>query len=99
MSKKNCWNLNDSIEKLFSREQRLLMESFGECANSIGQEIDVSTKALEECRIIAAGVVREHGDHYLPLFERLHGELKARRSKSDLLRQALDYAPSEEQKP
>lgn len=45
---------------------------------------------LERAYVIAAEIVQKFGDIYLPLFERLHDEMKKHEAKRDLKLIALN---------
>lgn len=47
---------------------------------------------LQECYELMAYIVNKHGDDYLPLFERLHEEIEARKEKNNLLEIASKVA-------
>ncbi len=47
---------------------------------------------IEMAYAVMAAVVRDHGETYLPIFERLHKELEARKSNRALLAIALKTA-------
>jgi hypothetical protein len=49
----------------------------------------LTLEELERCYIIAARVVAEFGDTYLPLFERMHREVEMAKKASELKRLAL----------
>lgn len=52
----------------------------------------LSDDLLQLCCEIAARVVAEHGDAYLPIFERMHHEAQARLRKQDIKAVALSFA-------
>lgn len=45
-------------------------------------------KELEECYHIAANIVNQYGEKYLPIFKRLHAECENRKADSEMLRLA-----------
>lgn len=53
---------------------------------------EVSHKDLLTAYRVAAQMVADHGDKYLPLFERLDNELQALKKKDRILNRALDVA-------
>lgn len=53
---------------------------------------------LENAYYIAAEIVQKFGEIYLPLFERLHDEMKKHQAKRDLRNIALTVATRELQK-
>ncbi|MEP1305097.1 MAG: hypothetical protein ABJK11_11150 [Balneola sp.] len=52
----------------------------------------MSKDDLQECYELMAYIVNKHGDDYLPLFERLHEEIEARKEKNGLLEIAIKVA-------
>lgn len=52
----------------------------------------VSDEEVEKAYKIMAGVIRDHGDKYLPVFQRLHEEYEQRKAKRDLKNLALQIA-------
>lgn len=50
---------------------------------------------LERCYRIAAKIVITFGDHYLPLFERVHKELKIAEAACDLKTLAMQFSKTE----
>lgn len=55
----------------------------------MAKEKAVTDEKLEEAYVILAGIIRHHGDKYLPLFKRLHDEREIRREQRDLSNIAL----------
>lgn len=58
----------------------------------MAKEKILTDEMMEEAYAIMAKVVRDHGDKYLPLFQRLHDERAARKAKQDLKNIALQVA-------
>lgn len=52
----------------------------------------MTSNNLSRCYYIAAKVVAEFGDTYLPVFERLHNEIQKHQEKSDIKSLALRVA-------
>lgn len=52
----------------------------------------VTDEMLEQAYIIMAKIIRDHGEKYLPVFNRLHKEREARKAKQDLKNIALQIA-------
>lgn len=52
----------------------------------------VSDEDVAKAYKIMAGIVRDHGDKYLPVFQRLHDEMEARKAKQGLKDIALQIA-------
>lgn len=52
----------------------------------------VSDEEVEKAYKIMAAVIRDHGDKYLPVFQRLHEEYEQRKAKRDLKNLALQVA-------
>lgn len=52
----------------------------------------VSDEVLHECYKVAACIVVEYGDMYLPIFERFNEEVQLRRAKYSLIQKAKDIA-------
>lgn len=50
---------------------------------------------LEFCYKKMARIVRDYGDKYLPIFERLHEELKSRKKQEEIKSIALKIALNE----
>tara|TARA_R110000868_G_scaffold1211_2_gene9368 strand:- start:95309 stop:95578 length:270 start_codon:yes stop_codon:yes gene_type:complete len=57
-------------------------------------EKDVSMRELYECYNKLACIIKEHGDEYLPLFERVHNEIESRKEKNRMVDIALRVAES-----
>ena len=53
---------------------------------------DVSFVDLRSAYEVAAGMVAEHGDKYLPWFERLEKEIQDRQKQSEIRERALKVA-------
>ena len=57
------------------------------------EKIDAITYAdIQESYELMANIVIEHGDEYLPIFERLHDELKNHMAKRKLLSKAFEIS-------
>jgi hypothetical protein len=48
-----------------------------------------NTDDLEECYLKMARIVKDFGDQYLPIFERLHQEMEQRKMQQDMKAIAL----------
>ena len=57
-------------------------------------EKTVTDEMLEQAYIIMAKIIRDRGEKYLPIFNRLHQEREARKAKQDLKNIALQIAHS-----
>lgn len=55
-------------------------------------EDDVTMRELYECYNKLACIIKQHGDEYLPLFERVHNEIESRKEKSRMVDIALRVA-------
>ncbi|QQR86924.1 MAG: hypothetical protein IPJ76_01480 [Flavobacteriales bacterium] len=55
------------------------------------QETDTDER-LDEAYIVMAGIIRNGGDKYLPIFKRLHEEREVRRARKALKQIALQVA-------
>lgn len=55
------------------------------------QEMTLAQK-IETCYIIMARIVRDHGDEYLPVFQRMHEERELFNANQDLKSKALQVA-------
>lgn len=53
---------------------------------------EIAASDLQTAYQLAAGLVAEHGDQYLPLFERLDREMRAIAEKETTMRRALAIA-------
>lgn len=66
------------------------------CASFFGggamKQRTVSDEDLAKAYKIMAKVIRDHGDKYLPVFQRLHEEMETRKSKQGLKDIALQIA-------
>lgn len=58
----------------------------------MAEENKVTDQEIEKAYRIVAGIVRDFGDQYLPIFQRLHEEREARKAKCDLKNIALQVA-------
>lgn len=47
---------------------------------------------LQAAYKIIAGIVRQHGETYLPVFKRIHEEVELRKKQNDLLSLAIQIA-------
>lgn len=47
---------------------------------------------LEKAYFIMAGIIRDHGEKYLPIFKRLHEEREERKASLDLVSIAIRTA-------
>lgn len=54
----------------------------------------ISESELKRAYLQAAKVVTEHGEKYLPLFERMQEEYESHKQKSELIKQAIYLASS-----
>jgi len=54
----------------------------------------ISDELLQECYQISAAIVSQHGEKYLPIFERFHKEVLLRQSKNMLIQTAKNIAGS-----
>jgi hypothetical protein len=52
----------------------------------------VTDARLDEAYVVMAGIIRNGGDKYLPIFKRLHEEREVRRARNDLKQIALQVA-------
>jgi hypothetical protein len=56
------------------------------------RQTKVTDTMLDDAYIIMAGIIRNHGEKYLPIFKRLHEERLQRKADSDLKKIALQIA-------
>ncbi len=47
---------------------------------------------LQTAYLLIAGIVKKHGDAYLPIFKRVHEEVELRKKQNDLLQLAMKIA-------
>ena len=88
VSKKKAWQIRDSIGPLLP-DRGSLVEAFSSEPEIDLREIDVTLELLEECYIFMAHIVKSYGEHYLPIFERLHTEIETRKHQNKMLDKAL----------
>lgn len=84
MSKASPWDIDACLRRI-APSKGALCDSFRSVARHNIRDEDVTDTMLEECYIMMANIVKDHGELYLPIFERLHEELKIRKSKKDLI--------------
>lgn len=58
----------------------------------IQHEHEITDELIEECYKTAAQVVKQHGEAYLPIFERMHMEREKRIKNRSLMQMALEVA-------
>ena len=58
----------------------------------IRHEKDVTLPMLKEAYTVAAKAVADHGEVYLPIFERLHNEIEERQARDKMLAAAIEIA-------
>ena len=62
--------------------------------HEIIRDKDVTDKMLQESYIVMAEIVKCYGEHYLPIFERLHEEIDNRRKTRKLSIICIGLLPS-----
>jgi hypothetical protein len=55
-------------------------------------EHEITDEMIEECYKTAAKIVKQYGEAYLPIFERMHAEREKRQKNRDLMELALGVA-------
>ena len=91
-SHKPEWRVDDYIERLRPHRADTLSECFTASSRKYFEEKDITDDMLIECYTVMAHIVKAHGDHYLPIFERLHSEIENRNAKRKLLDTALQVS-------
>lgn len=91
MSKTFDWSIEDCQERLIPSRGQLARNFTGVAGGSINDD-DVTDRMLSDCYVIVAQIVEEHGEHYLPLFQRLQKEIDLRKQNKKLLRDAKSVA-------
>lgn len=46
---------------------------------------NVTDEKLQSAYLIIAGIVKQHGEKYLPIFKRMHEEIEVRKAQKNLL--------------
>lgn len=88
------WHIDDYIELLMPAENTRLAPQF-ECKarrEKVLTKEDITDDLLDECYIMVAKIIDSYGDAYLPIFERLHAEIKAREKQKEMLRKAKNIS-------
>ncbi|MBL4679990.1 MAG: hypothetical protein JKY88_04605 [Pseudomonadales bacterium] len=88
MGKEKTWHIENYIGRLLP-DRGSLVEAFPSRPAIDLREIDVTLELLEECYIFMAHIVKSYGEHYLPIFERLHSEIETRKHQNKMLDTAL----------
>ena len=83
---KREWHVEACIEKLRPGD---LSDRFKVQGRPHFEEEDITDEILKECYVTMARIVNQHGERYLPIFERIHAEIENRNAKRKLLEAAL----------
>jgi hypothetical protein len=83
------WNVEDYLSRIVPKSGSGLKESFSVKAAPMIEDHEVTDEILHDCYAVMAEVVTRYGDTYLPIFERIHKELEARKKRQALLDKAL----------
>jgi len=86
------WSANECLDAWLKRAHKEISSSSNHSTNPIFDENEVTFSVLQEAYTTAAKAVAEHDEAYLPLFERLHNEIKEQQSKDELLSKAIEIA-------
>ena len=84
MSKERKWDKNTCLKRMAPKNGRL-SKIFEQKTRRTIQDKDVTDDLLEECYVMIARIVKQHGEEYLPIFERLHTEIEERKSRKKLI--------------
>ncbi|PCI44149.1 MAG: hypothetical protein COB49_11445 [Alphaproteobacteria bacterium] len=91
MSKDKEWNVEDYIERLLPKKGAL-SEAFTFAPYVEIKKEDITYEMIEECYVFMAHIVRDYGEQYLPIFERLHSELEVYKKRQKMLDKALSVS-------
>jgi len=84
MKKQKEWRVENYIHRLLPKKGKL-EDSFNATSRRQIKPEDITLDLLEECYVFAAEIVNQYGEHYLPIFERLHEEIANMRDKQTML--------------
>jgi len=90
MKSKN-WVVDDYLDQLLPKTKKL-SKAFQKNASCLIKDEDVTYEMLKESYINMAHIVKAYGDHYLPIFERLHQEIQIRKKKDKMLNLAISLS-------
>jgi len=85
------WKIEKHINKLLPKQNDLSSEFNYEPRRHF-EKGAISDELLEECYVYMAFVVKDYGDKFLPIFERLHREREKRKSQKEMLEIALSIS-------
>lgn len=91
------WDFDKTLSRLAPQSAQSF-EAIAPLKDSELQVTEITDALLEEAYVTMALIVKQHGEHYLPIFERLHNEITERQKKSDLLSVALSVADQDTSK-
>lgn len=83
------WKVEDYLSRIMPNKHLGLRESFSVKSAPMIEDHEVTNEQLRECYAVMAEVITRYGDLYLPIFERIHRELEARKERQALLDKAL----------
>jgi hypothetical protein len=84
---------NKTIEQIHFEKKNISQHIIGK--RYCYSENDITDEILEKCCKDAALMVKIGGDVYLPIFERLYKELKARKNNNDIKNIAIKIASND----
>ena len=77
------WRVEDYVGRLMPQQYDLTKEFQSNSRKRINDE-DVTLEMVRDCLIIVAHIIKNCGEQYLPVFERLSLELENREKQQDL---------------
>ncbi len=85
------WNVEDYIDRLLPVKGELSKAFKFAPPQQIKKE-EITYEVIEECYVFMAHIVRDYGEQYLPIFERLHVELDVYKERQKMLDKALSVS-------
>jgi hypothetical protein len=89
------WIIDDYLERLYPRCSEKLSNHFTASSRQNAQDIEVTDELLYESYVFMANIVKTYGEQFLPIFERLHSEIKIREEKRSILEAAMEVSKAD----
>jgi len=86
------WSADECLKEWQSRNSKRYDVNSVESFQYITSDDEITLSVLKEAYQTAAKVVADHGDVYLPIFERLHNEIEQRKARDTMLAKAQAVA-------
>ncbi len=80
MIEDESWNVEATMHTIIHQQK----DDFQLSNIDWDREIPINETTLKRCLLELANIIEEHGDIYLPIFERVHNELQGLQKRNEL---------------